>query len=103
MCMFILSMGHSVSLYHNFVFPGPFRGSTISGTWVVWYFCASSVWVKFRSLFGTDMHVSIYNLSPWVSDYGNVNIQGTCICLFSFEETGTYSYRYNLVDIFYVG
>lgn len=67
------------------------------------FFCASSVWVKFRSLFGTDMHVSIYNLSPWVSDCGNVSIQGTCICLFSFEETGTYSYRYNLVDIFYVG
>lgn len=37
-------------------------------------------------LFGTDMHVSIYNLSPWVSDCGNVSIQGTCICLFSFEE-----------------
>lgn len=52
---------------------------------------------------GTDMHVSIYNLSPWVSDYGNVSIQGTCICLFSFEETGIYSYRYNLFDIFYVG
>lgn len=49
MCMFILSMGHSVSLYHNFAFPGHFRGSTISGTWVVWYFCASLVWVKFRS------------------------------------------------------
>lgn len=54
-------------------------------------------------LFGTDMHVSIYNLSPSVNDCGNVSIQGTCICLLSFEETGTYSYRYNLVDIFYVG
>lgn len=54
-------------------------------------------------LFGSDVHVRIYNLSPCVSDYGNVSIQGTYICLFSFEETGTYSYRYNLVNIFYVG